>query len=96
MRVEVRATGLREVRQKHGLTQRELARHLRISQNYIPAIEGGARHAGSKLQEQMVKYFGCRFDELFEVVLIDPDTGQERVLQPRRTQSGHGSPVSTL
>ncbi len=38
---------------------------------------------GEWLQEQMVKYFGCRFEDLFEVVLIDPETKQERVLQPR-------------
>ena len=56
------------MREKRGLTQRQLAHDLGISQNYIPAIESGARRAGPKLQEQMVKYFGCRFDELFEVV----------------------------
>jgi len=47
------------------------------------AIEGGARQAGPKLQEQMVKYFDCRFGDLFEVVLVDPETKREQVLQPR-------------
>jgi hypothetical protein len=44
--VEVRATGLRGMREKKGLTQRELARNLGISQNYIPALESGARRPG--------------------------------------------------
>jgi len=72
------------MREKRGLTQRKLAHNLGISQNYIPAIEAGARRAGPKLQEQLVKYFGCDFWELFEVVMIDPQTKREQVLQPRR------------
>ena len=83
MKVEVRAVGLKTMREKRGLTQRKLAHDLGISQNYIPAIEAGARRAGPKLQQQLVKYFDCRFDELFEVVLIDPNTKREQVLQPR-------------
>jgi transcriptional regulator with XRE-family HTH domain len=84
MKIEVRATGLKAMREKRGLTQRQLAHDLGISQNYIPAIEGGARRAGPKLQEQLVKYFGCRFEELFEIVLVDSESGREQVLQPAR------------
>jgi DNA-binding XRE family transcriptional regulator len=94
MRVEVRATGLKAMRQNRLLTQRQLARDLSISQNYIPAIEANARQAGPKLQEQMVRYFGCRFEDLFEIVLIDSETKQEKVLQPRRTESRQGDAVS--
>ena len=83
MRVEVRAVGLKAMREKALLTQRQLAHDLGVSQNYIPAIEGGARRAGPKLQEQLVRYFGCRFDDLFEVVLVDGDTGRERVMDPK-------------
>ena len=82
MKVEVRAVGLTAMREKKGLTQSRLAQELGISQNYIPAIEAGARHAGLKLQQQMVKSFGCRFEDLFEVVLVDGETGREPVLQP--------------
>lgn len=85
MKVEVRAVGLKAMREKKGLTQRKLAHDLGISQNYIPAIETGARHAGPKLQPQMIKYFGCRFEDLFEVVLVDPVTGREQIMQPRST-----------
>jgi transcriptional regulator with XRE-family HTH domain len=70
------------MRDKRGLTQRQLAHDLGISQNYIPAIDSGARRAGPKVQEQMVNYFGCRFEDLFEVVLVNPETGQEKVLHP--------------
>ncbi len=82
MKVEVRATGLKAMREKRGLTQRKLAHDLGISQNYIPAIEANSRQAGPKLQEQMVKYFAVRFEDLFEVVLIDPETGTETSLHP--------------
>jgi hypothetical protein len=36
MRVEVRATGLKALREKRGLTQRKLAHDLGISLNYAP------------------------------------------------------------
>ena len=75
--------GLKAMREKRGVTQRKLAHDLGISQNYIPAIEAGSRRAGPRLQEQLVKYFGCRFEELFEVVLVDPESHREQVLQPK-------------
>jgi len=74
------------MREKKGLTQRKLAHDLGISQNYIPAIESGARRAGPKLQEQLVKYFGCRFEDLFEVVLVNPETGSEQRLEAQRVK----------
>jgi hypothetical protein len=29
-----------------------------------------------------VKYFGCKFEDIFDVVLIDPETKKERLLGP--------------
>ena len=55
VRVEVRATGLKALQEKRGLTQRQLAHDLGISQNYIPAIEANTRQAGPKLQDALVK-----------------------------------------
>ncbi len=81
MRVEVRAIGLKRMREKRGLTQRQLAHDLGVSQNYIPAIEGGARKPGPKLQQQMMRYFACPFQDLFEVVLIDSENRREQVLE---------------
>jgi DNA-binding XRE family transcriptional regulator len=75
--------GLKALREKRGLTQRKLANDLGISQNYIPAIEAGARRAGPKLQEQLVKCFECRFEDIFDLVLVDPESGSERRLQPK-------------
>jgi len=83
MKVEVRAVGLKAMREKRGLTQRKLAHELGISQNYIPAIEANSRQAGPKLQDQLVRYFGCRFDDLFQLILVDPETHKEQVLEPR-------------
>jgi transcriptional regulator with XRE-family HTH domain len=82
MKVEVRAVGLKAMREKKGLTQRKLAHDLGISQNYIPAIEANSRQAGPKLQDQLVKYFGCGFEDLFEVILVNSETGREQVLTP--------------
>jgi putative transcriptional regulator len=83
MKVEVRAVGLKAMREKRGLTQRKLAHDLGISQNYIPAIEAGARKPGPKLQDALTRYFGVRFEDLFEVVLVNPETGQEQLLSRR-------------
>jgi DNA-binding XRE family transcriptional regulator len=83
MKVEVRAIGLKRMREKRGLTQRQLAHDLGVSQNYIPAIEGGARKPGPKLQQQMMRYFACPFQDLFEVVLIDSENRREQVLEPK-------------
>jgi transcriptional regulator with XRE-family HTH domain len=81
--VEVRATGLRAMREKKGLTQRQLAHDLGISQNYIPALESGARRPGPKLRQALMKYFKVDFEQLFEVVMVNPDSAAEQVLEPR-------------
>jgi DNA-binding XRE family transcriptional regulator len=91
VRIEVRTTDLKAMRQKRGLTQRQLGRDLGLSLHYIPAIEEGARRGSPKLHGRLVKYFGCRFEDLFEVVLVDPQRQQEQVLQPR-----HEEPPSTF
>jgi transcriptional regulator with XRE-family HTH domain len=83
MNVEVRATGLRAMREKKGLTQRELAHNLGISQNYIPALESGARRPGPKLRQALIKYFNVNFEDLFEVVMVNPESAAEQVLEPR-------------
>ena len=63
------------MRATKGLTQRKLAHDLGISQNYIPAIEANSRQAGPKLQDQLVKYFRCDFEDLFAVVLVNSELG---------------------
>ncbi len=83
MRVEVRATGLKAMRRQRGLTQRRLEIALRLSRNYIPALEEGARRPGPVMRDRLIQYFGCRFEDLFEVVLVDPERHQEQLLQPK-------------
>ena len=83
MNVEVRATGLRAMREKKGLTQRELAHNLGISQNDIPALESGARRPGPKLRQALIKFFNVNFEDLFEVVMVNPESSAEQVLEPR-------------
>ncbi|MGA8016129.1 MAG: helix-turn-helix transcriptional regulator [Candidatus Dormiibacterota bacterium] len=82
MNVEVRATGLRALRDKHKLTQRELARRLGVTQNYIPALEGGHRNPGPKLRQQLMQLFQCDFEDLFQVVMVNPVDSHETLLKP--------------
>jgi DNA-binding XRE family transcriptional regulator len=82
MNIEVRATGLRAMRDRHGLTQRELARRLDVTQNYIPALEAGTRNPGPKLRQALMQLFGCDFEDLFTVVMINPVDDTEQVLRP--------------
>jgi len=74
------------MREKKGLTQRELAHNLGISQNYIPALESGARRPGPKLRQALIKFFNARPEDLFEVVMVNPESSAEQVLEPRDHQ----------
>jgi hypothetical protein len=49
---------------------------------------GCSRQAGPKLQDALVKYFGVRFEDWFEIVLINPETSSEQVLTPRSREKG--------
>ena len=82
MNVEVRATGLKSMRERHHLTQRELARRLGVTQNYIPALEGGYRKPGPKLRLQLMELFQCSFEDLFQVVMVNPVDHHETLLRP--------------
>ena len=70
------------MRDKHHLTQRELARRLGVTQNYIPALEAGTRNPGPKLRQSLLQLFDCDFEELFQVVMVNPDTHVEQLLKP--------------
>ena len=72
MNVEVRAIGLRATRDKHHLTQRELACRLGVTQTYIPALEAGPRNPGPKLRQSLMQLFDCDFEDLFQVVTVNP------------------------
>ena len=80
MRVEVRATGLRAKRDAMGWTQRELAKRLGVTQNYIPALELGTRNPGPALRQKLMKLFSADFEDLFTVVMVNPQTHKEDVM----------------
>ncbi len=82
MNVEVRAIGLRAMREKNKLTQRELARRLGVTQNYIPALEAGTRNPGPRLRQALMELFQCDFEDLFQVVMVNPTTNREVILKP--------------
>ncbi len=84
MRLEVQATGLRAYRERRGLTQRELAQAIGVSQNYIPALESGVRRPGPRLRQLLMQFFGCHFEDLFRVVMVSADGNIEQVLAPQQ------------
>ena len=86
MRVEVRATGLRAHRDAKGWTQRELAKRVGVTQNYIPALELGNRNPGPDLRQKLMDLFGVDFEDLFTVVMVNPVTQHEEVMV-RESQS---------
>ena len=85
MKVEVRATGLRAKREAMGWTQRELAKRLDVTQNYIPALELGNRNPGPHLRQRLMKLFKCDFEDLFTVVMVNPVNKHEDVLVRERS-----------
>jgi len=87
VRVEVRATGLRTHRDARGWTQRELAKRLGVTQNYIPALELGNRNPGPDLRQKLMDLFGADFEDLFTVVMVNPITNDEEVMV-RESQAG--------
>lgn len=76
----MRATGLRAHREAKGWTQRELARRLAVTQNYIPALELGSRNPGPDLRQKLMSLFECDFEDLFTVVMVNPITNKEDIM----------------
>jgi DNA-binding XRE family transcriptional regulator len=69
--IQVLATGLKVKRRQAGLTQRELARRLGVTQNYIPAIEAGSRQMSAQLRSSVCDLLSAEFDEIFAIVRRD-------------------------
>ncbi len=93
IQIRIRATHLAEWRRAHGLTQRQLAHRLAVSQNYIPALEGGSRDPGPTMRGRLMQTLGVGFFDLFEVVLVGV-AGEELQLQPATAPPAAPSPLS--
>lgn len=57
---------LRERREKHGLSQADLAAAVDVSRQTINAIERGRYDPSLELAFALADYFDCRIEEIFE------------------------------
>lgn len=71
-----------ELRKKSGLTQRQLAESLGISEVYVRKIESGERRPGNRVAEKYVKYFDLPANRIFPDVyaaLVDTKRTEKEI-----------------
>ena len=73
MEIETRAVGLRRMRETGGLTRQQLADKLGLPVNTLDALESGVEKPSHELRRVLMAYFVCNFEDLFEVVAVNPD-----------------------
>lgn len=59
---------LKNFRQKHNLTQEQMARKLHISKSYYVGIELGNVNPSFKVAETISEVFGGEYDDIFELL----------------------------
>ena len=59
---------LKNFRQKHDLTQKEMAKKLEISKSYYVAIEFGHVNPSFKVAEKIGEVFAGEYDDIFELL----------------------------
>ncbi len=64
-------TALREIRQRLGLSQSELAKRLKVSQPTITLWENGERKPDIVMVKKIANIFGVTTDELLAPIKID-------------------------
>ncbi len=57
---------LKEIREKKGITQQELAEKLNISGGYISLLESGARRPSVELAKKIAKILDIEWTSFFE------------------------------
>ncbi len=73
MEIETRAVGLRRMRETGGLTRQQLADKLGMPVNAVEALESGEERPSRELMGALMVHFDCSFEDLFEVVAVNPD-----------------------
>ncbi|MHB8918612.1 MAG: helix-turn-helix transcriptional regulator [Desulfocucumaceae bacterium] len=61
----VRNEKMYRLRAERGLSQRQVADAVRISQSSYAMIEGGHRHPRKEVEKKLADFFGVTVDELF-------------------------------
>ena len=56
---------VRELRQKLGLTQQQLAEQVRVSSRTIISLENGKYNASLVLAHKLARYFSCTIEDIF-------------------------------
>ena len=56
---------LRDIRKKNGLSVKDAAQKLEISEQYIYKMEIGKREPGKKLINKMSGVYGCTIEQIF-------------------------------
>ncbi len=61
------------MRERHSLTQQQLAQRLGLSADQITNLESGEIGAGPPLRRLLMSYFDCQFEDLFEVLEVNSE-----------------------
>ncbi len=77
MEIETRAVGLRRMREIRRLPRQQLADKLGMPVNAVEALESGEERPSRELRRALMAYFDCSFEDLFEVVSVNPDQAND-------------------
>lgn len=56
---------LKDLRQKRGLTQQEVAKLINKTVTFISLLETGRRNASDETKMQLAKLYGCEISDIF-------------------------------
>lgn len=56
---------LKELREKNKMTQKEVAKELKVNKNYISMLENGTRNPSDKMKEYLAKLYKCSIVDIF-------------------------------
>ncbi len=56
---------LKKLREKRGLTQKQVAELLNVNKNYISMLENGTRNPSDKMKEKLSVVYKCSVADIF-------------------------------